>query len=97
MLEGSIINIVGQLASWCIGSLINWLNSRILNPIMKVRMGATRMVPNMVPLDVTTRVEMEPTLGWFLAPTVGPNMMTTCGEGHSESNEPEEELVWGLE
>ena len=59
------------------------------------------MVPVTVLLDVTTKVESEPTPGWFHALAVGPTMMTVCNEGGSdsqeESDEPEEELIWGLE
>ena len=63
-------------------------------------MGAVRMALEMVPLDVTTGVEPEPTLGWVPTLIVGPNMMTVYGEGGSESDEDlyelEEEFVWGL-
>ena len=43
-----------------------------------------------------TRVELEPIPGWVPTLVVGPNMVTICGEGGSESDEPGEESVWGL-
>jgi len=67
---------------------------------MKGSMGATEMVLEMVPLDVTIEVKPEPTPSWFPTPAVGPNMMTICGEGGSKSNEEsdetKEESVWEL-
>lgn len=67
---------------------------------MKGIMGVARMVPEVDPLDVTIRVELEKTPGCLPTPAVGPNMMTVSIEGGSkldeESDEPEEELVWGL-
>ena len=89
MYEGSSVRIEGQPASWCIGSLINWLKSKRLNPGRKGSVGAIGMVLEMVSLDVTSRVEPELTPGWVPAPTVGPDMMKVCGEGGSESDEPE--------
>jgi len=87
-----------QPASWCIGSLINWLKSKRLNLAMKCSMGASRIVPEMVPLNVTTRIELERTLGWVPTPTVGPEMMRVCGKGGPKSDEEldelEEESVW---
>ena len=67
---------------------------------MKGSMGATGMVLETVPLDVTTGIEPEPTPGWVPTPIVSPDMMTVCGEGglksNKESNELEVESVWGL-
>lgn len=100
MSEGTLVSIAGQLASWCVGSLINWLKSRRLNPTIKHNIGAARIVPVMVLVDVTVWVEPKPTVDWFLSPTMGPNMMMVCGEGGSKSDEqldePEEESVWGI-
>jgi len=48
---------------------------------MKGSMGAAGTVPKLVPLYVTTGVELDPTPSWVLAPVVGPNMMMVCGEG----------------
>jgi len=96
MFEGSLVGIAGQLTSWCMGSLINWLKSKRLNPTIKGNKGATKMVPVMVLLDVTIGIEPKPPLGWFLAPIVGLDMIMIYGEGGLELDEPEEELVWGL-
>jgi len=100
MSEGSLVGIDGQLALWCMGSLINWIKSRRLNPTMKGSNGATGIVLVTIPLDVMTGVEPEPTLTWFPTPVVDLDMMKICGEGGSESDEesdePKEELVWGL-
>ena len=60
-------------------------------------MGVVRTVPKTVLLDVTTRVEPKPTPSWDPTPAAGPAMVTICGEGGLESDEPGEELVWGLE
>lgn len=64
-------------------------------------MGDARTVPEIVPLDVTTEIELEPAPSWVLAPTVGLDMVTICGEGGLESDEESNELgedsVWGLE
>ena len=96
MFEGSLVRIVGQPTSWCIGSFINWLKFGRLNPAMKGSKGASRTVP----LDVTTWVEPEPTPGWVIAPIVGPDMVMIYGEGGSKLDEelegPGEESVWGL-
>ena len=54
------------------------------------------MIPNTVLLDVTTGIDPEPTLGWVPALALGPYMVTICGEGGSELDEPGEESVWGL-
>ena len=101
MSEGSLVGIEGQPTSWCMGSFINWLKSGRLNPAIKGSMGVARMVPETVPLDVTTRVAPDPTPGWVHAPAVGADMVMICGEGGSksdeESDEPGEESVWGLE
>jgi len=101
MSEGRLVKIEGQTTSWCMGSFVKWLKPGRLNPAIKGSMGALRMVPETVPSDVTTRIELEPTPGWVLAPAMGPNMVTICGEGglesDEESDEPGEESVWGLE
>jgi len=101
MSQGILVDIEGQLASWCIGSFLNWLKSERLNPTIKGIMGVVRTFLDMVLLDVTTRVELEPTRGWVHAPVVGPDMVMICSEGvlglDEESNEPGEELVWGLD
>lgn len=57
MLEGSMVNIAGQLALWGIELLINWIKSRRLIPTIKVSIRVYRMVPETIPLDVTTGVE----------------------------------------
>ena len=54
------------------------------------------MVHEISPLDVITKVELDPTLGWVPTPVVCPNVVTICGEGDSESNELGEESVWAL-
>ena len=64
---GNLVIIAGQSSSSCIGSFINWLNSRKLNPTIKGIMGATEMVPKTVPLDVTNGVELDPTPSWVPA------------------------------
>jgi len=101
MYEGSLVSIAGQPVLWCIGSFINWLKSERLNPAIKGSRGATSMIPETAPLDVTTGVEPKSTLGWVPAPAVGPYTVTICGEGNSkpdeESDEPGEDSVWGLE
>ena len=100
MSEGSLVNIEGQPASWCMGSFINWLKSDRLNPTIKGSKGAARMVLETVPLDVTTGIELEPTPGCLPAPAMAPNMVTICSEGGLESEEdsegPGNESVWGL-
>ena len=96
MYEGSLVDIEGQPISWCMGSFINWLKSSRLNPAIKGHMGVAGIVPETVSLDVTTRIEPEPTPGWVPPPDMGPSMVTICGKGGSESDEPEEESVWGL-
>jgi len=50
-------------------------------------MGATRIVPGTVPLDVTIGIGLEPTPGWIPAPAVGPNMVTIYNERGLESDE----------
>lgn len=50
---------------------------------MKGNMGVIGMDPEMVLLDVTTKVKSKPTLGWFPTPGVGLDMMIVCGEGGS--------------
>jgi len=42
------------------------------------------MVPKTVLLDVTTRIELEPTPGLVPTPPMGLDMVTICGEGGSE-------------
>lgn len=63
-------------------------------------MGAIRMVPETVPLDVTTRIETEPKLGRVPALVVGIDMVTICSEGGSESDDElddrGEESIWGI-
>jgi len=72
MSEESLINIEGQPSSWCMGSFINWLRSGRLNLAIKGSMGAARMVPETVPLDVTTRG------------TTRLGSCTYCGSRHGE-------------
>ena len=60
MSNGSLVDIECQLASWCMGSFINWLKSGRLNPTIKGSMGATKTVLETLPLDMTTRIELEP-------------------------------------
>jgi len=57
------------------GSFINWLKSGRLKPTIKGSVGASGMVPETVSLDLTTRIESKPTLGWVLAPDVRPNIV----------------------
>jgi len=63
MFEGSLGGMEGQLAFWCMGSFINWLKSSRLNPAIKGIMGVAETVPETVPLDVTTGIEPDLTLG----------------------------------
>ena len=49
-------------------------------------MGAAETVLETVPPDVTTKIELNPTLGWVPPSAVGPYMVTICGEGGSESD-----------
>jgi len=57
-------------------------------------MGASGMIPEIVPLDVTTGLEPQATLGWVPVPVVSPNMVMICGEGGLESDEELNELIW---
>lgn len=82
------------------GSFINWLNSHRLNPAIKGSMGAVRMVLEIVLIDVTTGIELEPTPGLVPALAVGLDMVKICDEGDSrldeESEEPGKCSVWRL-
>lgn len=63
-------------------------------------MGVAGTFPEIVSLDVTTGIELEPTRGWVLAPAMGLDMVMMCDEGVLESNEEldeqGEESIWGL-
>jgi len=48
---------------------------------MKSRVEATRMVPKIVLLDVTTEIEPKPKPVWVPTLAVGPNIVMVCGEG----------------
>lgn len=75
MTKGSLVSIVGQPTSWCIGSFIKWLKSGRLNPTIRGSMGATRIVPEIIPLNVTTRIEPKATPGWVPTPALCSNMV----------------------
>jgi len=63
-------------------------------------MGVAETIPDIVPLDVSISIALEPPPVWVPALVVGTYVMKICGEGGSESDEelegPEEESGWGL-
>ena len=96
MLEGSFVGIVGQLASWCIGSFVNRSKSGRLRPAMKGSKGAAEVVP------VAILLVAFPALGLGLPLEIGPGpdiVKVTGGEPEvkGEPNESEEESECGLE
>jgi len=101
MSEGSLVGIVGQPASWCMGSFINWLKSGRPNPAIKGSIRDAGTIPETILPNVTTGIEPEPTPGWVPAPAVDLDMVMKCSEGSLELDEesegPGEDSVWGLE
>lgn len=67
---------------------------------MKGSMGANGMIPQMVPLGVTTEVESEPTPCWVPTQAMHLDMVMIFDERvlglNEESNELGEESAWGL-
>lgn len=65
MSEGSLVDIVGQLASCCMVSFINYLKPGRLNLAIKGSRGASGTVPMAISLNGITRVGPEPLASGF--------------------------------